>query len=229
METTLHRQLKALYGPARGGRAEVVVGDFRIDAIVPDGTLIEVQTGALGPLRAKLGRLLQAHRVRVVKPVVVSRRIVKRARRDGPDLSARLSPRRGTSVDAFEDLIGLARLFPHPNLRIDVLPVAIEEVRVPRRRRPGYAVVDRRLAEVRGLTALARAEDLWSLLPDDLPAPFTTADLAARLGRPIFFAQRVAYCLRLSGAAVVIGKQRRFSVYARAGAKRRPDRRGGPG
>src|SRR5207302_151250 len=117
----------------------------RIDAIAPDGTLIEVQTGALGPLREKLGRLLRARRVRVIKPVVVTRRIVRRDRRDGPDLSARLSPRRGSPADAFDDLVGLARLFPDPNLRIDVVEVAIEEVRIPRRRRPGYAVIDRRL------------------------------------------------------------------------------------
>ena len=43
-------------------------------------------------------------------------------------------------MDAFDDLVGLAPVFPHPNLRVDVLAVAIDEVRVPRRRWPGYAV-----------------------------------------------------------------------------------------
>ncbi len=210
MESTLHRQLKARHGPACGGRTEVVVGGFRIDAIDAEGTLIEVQSAALGPLRGKLARLLPDHRVRVVKPVVVSRRIV---RRDGR--SARQSPRRGALLDAFDDLVGLARVFPHPNLRIDVVAVAIDEVRVPRRRRPGYSVVDRSLREVVGSTTLESARDLWALLPATIPEPFTTPDLAHALGKPIEFARRVAYCLRLSGAAGAAGKRGNLLVYGR--------------
>jgi hypothetical protein len=220
LETSLHAQLKGKFGPEVGGRAEVVVDGFRIDAIGADGTLVEIQTGPLSPLRRKLTHLLPAHRVRVVKPVALTRRVVRRVRRDGADLSARRSPKRGSAVDVFDDLVGLAPVFPHPNLRVDVLAVAIDEVRVPRRRWPGYAVVDRRLGAVLGLTTLARAGDLWSLLPDDLPSPFTTLDLAEALGRPADFARRVAYCLRLSGAARVVGKAGNRLVYARVEASR---------
>lgn len=218
METTLHRQLKARNGPDRGGLAEVVVEGYRIDAIDPDGTLVEVQCAALGPLRGKLARLLPDFRVRVVKPVVVSRRIVRRARRDGPDQSARLSPRRGAPIDAFDDLIGLARLFPHPNLRIDVVSVAIDEIRVNRRRRPGFAIADRALREVLGTISLATADDLWSLLPDTIPDPFTTADLAEATGKPADFARRVAYCLRCGGAAAADSKRGNLLVYSRTPA-----------
>ncbi len=215
METSLHRQLKERYGPGCGGSVEVVAEGFRADAVGADGGWVEIQSGALGPLRPKLRRLLPGRPVLVVKPVVVERRIVKRARRDGPDGSGRLSPRRGDLADVFEDLIGLARLFPHPNLRIDVLAVAIDEIRVPRRRWPGFAVIDRRLREVRQVVPLQEAEDLWRLLPDDLPSPFTTLDLANRLDRPIANAQRVAYCLRHTGAAVPCGKQGNRIVYQR--------------
>lgn len=215
MESTLHRQLKARYGPDRGGRVEVTLGPYRADAVGPDGEWVEVQSGALGPLRAKLERLLNVGRVRVVRPVVVERRIVKRTRPDGPDGTGRLSPRRGSLLDAFDALIGLARVFPHPNLTIDLLAVAIDEVRVPRRRRPGYAVVDRLLRDVRQTASLVKADDLWSLLPADLPAPFTTIDLAQYLDRPVDFAQRIAYCLRHSGAAVSHEKLGNRLAYAR--------------
>lgn len=215
MESSLHRQLKARYGPDLGGRSEVVVGGFRIDAVAPDGTLIEVQSAALGPLRNKLASLLPGYRIRVVKPVVVSRRIVRRARADGPDLSARSSPKRGDPVEVFDDLVGLDRLFPDPNLHIDVLAVAIDEVRSPRRRRPGYAVVDRRLREILGTTTLHAAGDLLALLPVGLPDPFTTRELADRLGRPEPFAQWVAYCLRLAGAVDVLGKRGNRLIYGR--------------
>ncbi len=193
----------------------MVVAGFRVDAIEPDGTLVEVQSAALGPLRGKLSRLLPTHRVRVVKPMVVARRIVRRARPGGPDLGARLSPCRGAILDVFDDLVGLATVFPHPNLRVDVLGVAIDEVRIPRGRRPGYGVVDRRLREVVQTAELRVAVDLWDLLPEEPAGTFTTRDLAEIAGRSEAFAQRVAYGLRLSGAAEVVGKRGNRLVYQR--------------
>jgi hypothetical protein len=182
------------------------------------GRLVEVQSGPLGPLRGKLNRLLPDHRVRIVKPVILRRRVVRRHRLDGPDLSARSSPKRGALHDVFDDLIGVVRVFPHSNLDIEVLGVAIDEVRTPRRRRPGYVIADRRLDTVCTTALLARAEDLWTLLPNDCDSrePFTTFDLAERLDRPVWFAQRVAYCLRLTGAARVAGKVGNRIVYTRA-------------
>lgn len=218
METSLHRELKERYGPGSGagGRLEVSVGGYRIDAVADDGELVEVQSGALGPLCPKVGRLLSGGRVRVVKPVVLARRVVRRARRDGADLSARFSPKRGALLDVFDDLVGFVRVFPHPNLRLEVLGVVIDEVRVARRRWPGYAVVDRTLREVTGGVALRSADDLWTLLPDGLDGPFTTRELAERLGRPVHFAQRVAYCLRLTGAAEAVSKQGNRRIYVRS-------------
>jgi hypothetical protein len=194
---------------------EVALEGFRIDAIDAEGALVEVQSGRLGPLQRKLQRLLPAHRVRVIKPVILRRRLIRRDRHDGADLSARLSPRRGALLDVFDDLVGLARLLPHPNLDIDVLAVEIDEIRLARRRRPGYRVLDRRLSAVVATVPLRQAEDLWTLLPHELPCPFTTRDLAVLLQRPLDFAQRVAYCLRWAGAVKVVGKQGNRRMYAR--------------
>jgi hypothetical protein len=132
-------------------------------------------------------------------------------------ISVRHSPKRGTLVDIFDDLIGLVRIFPHANLDIEVLGVTIDEVRIRRRRRPGYSVADRRLGEIRETATLATAGDLWRLLPQacDDPAPFTTIELATRLEKPVWFAQRVAYCLRKTGAARVVGKSGNRLVYVR--------------
>lgn len=218
METSLHRALKQRYGPEAGGLAEVSVQGFRIDAVDGLGNLIEIQSGPLGPLRTKLTTLLPDHRIRVVKPIGIRRRVVRRGRSDPRELSGRLSPKRWELFDVFEDLVGVAGIFPHPNLTIDVLAATIEEVRVPRRRFPGYEIADRRLGMVQSSTALAVAADLWQLLPPgwDWSQPFTTHDLARRLCRPLSFAQRIAYCLRLSGAARQVDKRRNSLVYAKA-------------
>src|SRR5271156_4548027 len=95
METSLHRTLKERYAVGGSGRPEIAVGGFRIDAVDEAGRLVEVQSGALGPLRGKLRRLLPEHRIRIVKPVVLNRRVVRRARPLGENLSARRSPKRG--------------------------------------------------------------------------------------------------------------------------------------
>jgi hypothetical protein len=216
METSLHRSLKERYAAGNTGRSEVVIERFRIDAVDDSGRLVEIQSGALGPLRGKLRQLLPKHRIRIVKPVVLARRVVRRSRRDGPIVSARRSPKRGALVDAFDDLMGLVRVFPHSNLDIEVLGVTIDEIRVPRRRWPGYIVVDRCLVEIHGTTSLAQAGDLWALLPPSCDGrdPFTTRELAQQLERPLWFAQRVAYCLRCTGAVRVVGKTGNRFIYS---------------
>jgi hypothetical protein len=216
VERSLHRQLKERYGPEIGGRSEVVLGEFRVDALAPDGRLIEIQSGPLGLLKRKLARLLPSFEIGVVKPVIVARRVIRRDEPGGIDLGSRRSPRRGSLLDAFDELVGLARLFPHENLRIDLVAVEVDEIRVPRRRKPGYLVVDRILREVVETVQLRDGHDLWSLLPVDLEEMFTTEELALRIGRPIAFAQRVAYCLRLCGAVEVVAKVGNRRVYSRA-------------
>jgi hypothetical protein len=219
METSLHRALKDRYAAGFADRREVRVAGFRIDAVDQTGRLVEIQSGALGPLCTKLQKLLPEHRLRIVKPVVRTRRLVQTSPRSGAAISVRRSPKRGALVDIFDDLIGLVRIFPHINLDIEILGVTIDEVRKPRRRRPGYTVTDRQLGEIHETAMLVRAGDLWSLLPPSCRDhyPFTTVELAAQLCKPIWFAQRVAYCLRKTGAARVVGKTGNRVIYARDG------------
>jgi hypothetical protein len=220
METSLHRTLKERYAAGGSGRPEVVIDGFRVDAVDQAGRLIEVQSGALGPLCAKLRRLLPEYRIRIVKPVVLKRRVIRKSKPTGPVLRARQSPKRGKLFDVFDDLIGVVRVFPHANLEIEVLGITIDEVRIPRRRWPGYKVVDRCLIDIHEQTTVVASSDLWALVPPgcDGREPFTTQQLAQALERPLSFAQRVAYCLRLTGAARVIGKQGNRLIYIRDSA-----------
>jgi hypothetical protein len=217
VERTLHRQLKERYGPEAGGQTEVALEGFRVDAIAADGRLIEIQSAPLGLLKRKLATLLPTRAIEVVKPVIVGRRVIRRLEPGGIDLGCRRSPKRGSLIEVFEELVGIAHLFPHSNLTIDLLAVEIDEVRVARRRRPGYSVVDRVLGRVVESVQLRVANDLWTLLPDDLPDQFSTRDLAERIGRSLHFARRVAYCLRQSGSARVVAKVGNSLIYERQG------------
>lgn len=217
METSLHRQIKALYA-SETGQTEVKLGRYRIDVVAEDG-LIEVQHGSLAAIRRKVGALLTAHPVLVVKPIIASKRIIYRRRQGGAIVRQRLSPKRGSLVDAFHELIYFTQLFPRDGLQLEVLLVDIEEDRYPghgrrrRWRRNDYQIDDQRLIEVRDCRTLRTADDLRTLLASEPKSPFHTGQLATALGVDRWIAQRVAYCLRECAATTVVGKQGNSMLY----------------
>ncbi len=94
METSLHRALKERYASGDAQRFEVRIEGFRIDAVDDAGRLVEIQSGPLGPLRPKLRALLPRHCIRVVKPLVLERRVIKKSRRRATS-SQRVAARNG--------------------------------------------------------------------------------------------------------------------------------------
>lgn len=221
METTLHRELKALYG-REVSQQEVTLGTYRVDAVV-EGRLVEIQHGSLAAIRDKVRQLLVEYRVLVVKPIAARTFLVKRRRRSGQVDSRRYSPTRRTFLDLFDDLVHFVDVFPHPNLTLEVLLTEQEEHRVPVPRRRwfshGYRVQDRRLRAIVDRRQLRVAADLLSILPARLTGRFTTAEIASQADIPRWLAQKTAYCLRKTGAADAVGKHGNAIVYELAGAK----------
>ncbi len=199
-------------------RTEVVVEPYRIDA-VRDGRLIEIQHGSLAAIRDKIGRLLKTHEVLLVKPIVARKLLVRQGQRAGEILSRRRSPKRGTLVDIFDELVYFTRVFPHPKLTLEIVLVEIEEWRYPghgrrrRWRRGDHVVADQKLVALGERRRLSTAADLIGLLGAKLPRAFHTGDLAERLGIGRHVAQRIAYCLREMQAIEQTGKQGNALVY----------------
>jgi len=217
MENSLHRELKQRYAGA-GAQVEVRCGRYRVDAVA-GGELVEIQHGRLAAISFKVAELLEDHAVRIVKPIVREKLLVRRRRKGGRVASRRRSPKRGRLVDLFGDLVYFTKVFPHPRLSIEALLVDIEESRYPghgrrRWRRTGdYQVEDQRLLCVGDSLVLRTPADLIELAGCELPPRFDTAELARLLGEPRFVAQRVAYCLRETGAVRVVSKRRNALVY----------------
>jgi hypothetical protein len=217
METSLHRDLKILYA-GREARFEVPVAGYRVDAIAR-GRLIEVQHGSLAAIRDKVRALLEEHRVTVVKPIVARKTLVKQTAKGEEVVERRLSPKRGTLLDLFDELVHFTRVFPHPRLTLEVLLVEVEEWRYPghgRRRRwraNDHEVEDQKLVALGEKHRLRTAADLGRLVACPLPAPFHTGDLAAALGVRRWIAQRIAYCLHRTGAVREVGKQGNTRLY----------------
>jgi hypothetical protein len=219
METTLHRQLKERYA-VDGALMEQRVGRFRIDVVQPE-RLVEIQLASLSAIRDKIAVLLKKHQVLIVKPVIVTKHLVKRRRAGGPVVSRRRSPKQRTLLDIFEELVHFTRVFPHRRLALEVLLVEIEEWRYPGhgrrrwRRDNDHQVEDQRLINVLDVHQFRTAADLCRMLPASLPQPFHTGHLADGLGVERWIAQRMAYCLRQTGAIQSVGKLRGAWLYKR--------------
>ena len=221
-EGSLHAQLKMWYAEPRDTLEQPIDG-YVVD-LVRGSLLVEIQTGGFAPLRRKLDRLLQAHDVRVVVPVALTRRIV-RLSPDGEVLSARRSPRRGRAEDVFARLVSLPALLAHPRFQLEVLLTHEEEHRrhEPGRafRRHGWVVVGRSLVSVEQRILLSRPSDAAALLPP-LPELFDTGDVAGAAGCTRRLAQQMTYCLRTVGVLAVEGKRGRAVLYRQRDSSSRP-------
>jgi len=212
-ETPLHAALKLAVAPP-GSQFEVAVDGYVID-VVHDGLLIEVQTRHVGSMRVKLERLLPTHRLRLVLPVATERWILKR----GDPPTRRRSPKRGHPADIARELVSIPHLLDHPNLELELVLLHEEEVREHRPgqawRRRGWVTVDRRLLSVVERRSWHGAAALLGFLPPALVDPFDTGELAAAAGMARSTAQKLAYCLRMSGQVAVVGAAGNARLYAR--------------
>jgi hypothetical protein len=188
----LHAALKARYAEP-GDELEVPLEGYVIDIRRGD-LLVEIQTASFGSMGHKFDRLLDRHRMLLVHPIAVNTYLERRGQRP------RKSPRHGSVFDIFDELVSIPTLLDHPNLTLDVVLVSVTKLqkadRRARRGRGGYRTMDRQLREVHEVRRFRNVRDLSALLPDDLPTPFTTADIAARAGVSRDVAQRMAYCFR---------------------------------
>jgi hypothetical protein len=217
METSLHQALKMRYG-GEDDQFEVSLGNYRID-VVSQGRLVEIQLASLAAIRDKVRVLLEDHHVVVVKPIIVQKTLVKRAKQHGREISRRQSPKRGTILDLFHEMVHFTSVFPHKRLTLEVPLIEIEEWRYPghgrrrRWRREDYLVEDQKLIAVNETHCFQTAADLARLIAGPLPRQFHTGHLAESLRVPRWMSQRIAYCLRQTRAVREVGKQGNTRLY----------------
>jgi hypothetical protein len=215
-ERPLHAALKEWYQQP-DDRLEVPVDGYVIDIMRGD-LLIEIQTGSYSPMKKKLIDLTARHPVRLVCPITAEKWIVKRPRREKGAVKRRKSPRRGNILDVFTELVSFPELLCHENFSLDVLLIQEEEIRRDRGRRgwrrKQWMTEERRLLGVLERLLLQRPADACALMTKNLPAEFTTADLAFGLNRPLWMAQKMAYCLRKMNVISQTGWRGRSVLYA---------------
>ncbi len=215
-EKALHADLKKWYRKP-GDRVEVKLDGFFID-IVRDDLLIEIQTRNFSALKRKMLTLTEQHPVRLVYPVACEKWIIKQDA-DGNTISRRKSPKHSTPLHLFTELVSFPELMKHPNFSLEVLSIQEEEVKRhnPRLnwRRRGWSTHERRVLKVLEQRMFVTHQDCGTLLPSDLPEPFTTKELAHALDQPRRLAQQMAYCLHRMDVLTQTGKQGNAREYCR--------------
>ncbi len=218
-ERSLHSALKEWYAHP-GDRFEAPVEGYVVD-ILRGNLLIEVQTHNFAAIKAKLAALTERHPLRLIYPVAALKWIVRLAADGHTLLDRRRSPRHGSVLDVFHELVSIPALLRRPTFSLEVVLAEIEEVRLNDGRgswrRGGWSIADARLLRVVDQVVLATPADFRALLPPTLPTPFTTRDLALALGERVDLAQKIAYCLREMGIAEVIGRRRSAYLYSLLG------------
>ena len=213
-EGALHRDLKLLYA-SDAALTEQLVGRYVVDVL--DGNhVIEIQTSNFGALNGKLDELLETHSVTVVYPIAVNKVLVKHT---ASGEQRRRSPRIGTTMDIFDELVYVPTLLDRPNLDLELTYVSIEEHREfdAKRawRRRHWVVSERRLEHVERQERFNSMTNLFSKFTEDLPSEFTTATIASCLGTTRNRAQKFAYCFRHSEVIQACGKDGNAVIYQR--------------
>lgn len=209
-ERSLHAALKD-YLAQPDDQIEQAVDGYVIDIVRAD-LLIEIQTRNFARLKTKLGRLLGNHPVHLVHPIASARWIIRQDQTGG-HISRRKSPKKGSLLELFRELVYIPHLIDHPNFSLEVLLVHEEQIwcddGAGSWRRKKWSISDHRLLAVESRHMFNSPADFAALLADNLPEQFTTRDLP----RP--YAQKMAYALREMGAIKQIGKQGRAYLYQR--------------
>ena len=215
-ESSLHAALKEWYARPED-EIESPVAGYLIDILHQD-LLIEIQTGSFHRIRQKLSVLLENYAVRLVYPLAQTKWIVRTDVSGETILSRRKSPKKGRLEESFFELVSIPDMILHPHFSFEIIIVEIDEFWRPDGRgswrRKHWSISDRRLVKIISTHLFNRADEFLSLLPKDLPDPFTSKELSMALGRPYSLGGKMAYCLRQMGMIEVIGKRGNAYLYS---------------
>ena len=220
-EKTLHAEIKRLFEPDTAAH-EVRVGPYVADIVGEDG-VVEIQTGNFQSLRKKLEAFLEISRVTVVYPVARCKWLLWVDPESGDVTSRRKSPRTGNYPDAMFELYKILPLLRHPNLRLALLLVDLEEYRLrdgwSRDKKRGSHRYERIPLGLAGRLELRSLEDWQSpeaqaaFFPPGLPNPFTSKDYARAARLSVNAAQTALRVLSSMGAAERCGKRGNAILY----------------
>lgn len=216
-EKSLHADLKKWIAE-QDDLQEVKIDGYVID-LVREQKLIEIQTSNFSAFKKKIKKLAEKYEIEIVYPIPKIKWIVKLPSDRNNKTNRRKSPKQGDIYNLFDVLVNFPKMLNKENIKLRVLLVREEEIRSfdPQKawRKRHWITVERKLLLVDEQYFFSEPDDLYRLMPNNLPRKFTTTDLSSCLNRSLRLSQKIAYCFKKMGLIQVVGKQGNSLVYCR--------------
>lgn len=221
-EKTLHAVLK-LYLEPDESKHEIKISSFVAD-IAGENGIMEIQTGSFGSIRKKLSNFLDFTTVTVAYPIAHTKWLVWIDPETGTATKKRKSPKRGSEYNAFYELYKIKQLLNHPNLRLRLLLIDMEEYRYLNGwsydRKRGSSRYERIPTALVDEIMINAPEEYHKLIPPGLPEQFTSRDYMRSTGLSLRGAQTALHVLRHVGSVEHVGKQGKLYIYEAVNSER---------
>ena len=177
-EKTIHSVLKNYYSPDFENQ-EIKIGSFVAD-IYTGNEIIEIQTRNFNKLRRKLDAFLSLAPVTIIYPIPYIKWLRWVNPQTGEISPPRKSPKLGTPYAIFPELYRIKEYLLHPNLRLKIVLMNLEEYRFldgwSHDKKKGASRCDRLPTELIREVSIDQCSDYQQLIPEGLSQEFTSKD-----------------------------------------------------
>ena len=216
-EKTVHAVLKNYLAPDISCH-EIKVGKFYAD-IVNENGIIEIQTRNFDKLRKKLDFFLTLQPVTIVYPIPYIKWLRWVNEETGEISACRKSPKSGTPYMIFPELYKIKNYLLHPNLKLHIILLNIEEYRFlngwSSDKKKGSTRCDRIPMQLINEVCIHNISEYEKLIPSSLIDPFTSKDFRKASGLRQGDASTALNILYHVGAVKRVGKKERAYLYTR--------------
>lgn len=214
-EKTVHAILKNYYEPNEDYH-EIPIKNYVADICVND-EIIEIQTRQFDKLRGKLKVFLERYQVTIVYPIPREKWLIWVDEETGNLTKKRKSPIKGTPYTAFKELYRIKMFLNHPNLRLRLVLLDMEEYRLlngwSKDKKKGSTRYDRIPTNLIEEVEINEIKDYLQFVPYELEQPFTTKDFSKTAHIRLREAQIVLHILYYVGTVERVGKKGNSYIY----------------
>ncbi len=214
-EKTTHAILKLAYEPNPAYHEVPVAGS--IADICTGREIVEIQTAGFHRLRPKLDKFLPLMPVTIVHPIPREKWLCWIDPQTGELSARRKSPKRGNPLEIFRQLVYILPYLAHPNLRICVAMLDLEEYRLldgwSRDKKKGSHRYDRIPLSIASQIRLDQPADYMQLIPYPLEEPFTVKAFTDAAGVSPRTGADAVQVLKQLGLLTYVGKRQKAYLY----------------
>ncbi len=214
-EKTVHAILKHYYEPDED-RQEIPIENYVAD-ICANGEIIEIQTRQFDKMRNKLSAFLPRYPVTIVYPIPREKWIIWIDEESGELSKKRKSPLKGNPYLIFPELYKIKMFLKHPNLRLRLVFLDMEEYKLlngrSRDKKKGPSRYDRIPTELVQEMEIDCPRDFMQFVPLELENAFTSREFAKAAHISLPLAQTALNILYHMETVLRVGKKGKLYLY----------------